>query len=261
MRVAVTRDGKTFDEPLVVPTPRDFEDGVRTLVGLARELSGGEQIKKVAGGIAGTLGTDRNILIHSPNNPEWMGKPVRATLEEKLGVPVRVENDAALAGLGEATFGAGKNFSIVAYVTVSTGIGGARIVERAIDPSAYGFEPGFQIVSMADGENGYLEKLSSGSALRKKYNMPAEDITDEAVWSEFEKILAVGLHNSILHWSPDVVVIGGAIAEKGKFFSVERVHDRVAHILHAFPTPMFTKAKLGDSGGLYGALSTLSLLQ
>ncbi|PIQ68645.1 MAG: hypothetical protein COV91_03065 [Candidatus Taylorbacteria bacterium CG11_big_fil_rev_8_21_14_0_20_46_11] len=259
MRVAVSHDGITLGAQKSLPTPRDFDEGVETLSRIAQELCDGNSLVKAVGGVAGTLDTDRNVLIHSPNNGGWKGKPLREALEKALGVPVRLENDAALAGLGEAVHGAGKGFSIVVYFTISTGIGGARIVEGNIDASAYGFEPGFQIIDMCDREAGYLEARASGSALRKKFGVPAEEITDEAVWKEFEQTLAVGIHNSLLHWSPDVVVLGGAIAEKGRFFSVERVHEHATQLLRVLPTtPVFKKAELGDDGGLYGGLALLS---
>lgn len=254
MRIAVSRDGATFGEPRIVPTPRDFNEGVEILGEISEELSEGGKIEKAVGGIAGII--DKGILVYSPNNEGWKGKPIQEASEKALGVPVRITNDAALAGLGEAVYGAGKGFPIVAYFTVSTGIGGVRIVDGKIDKGTYGFEPGAQIIDINDEKTGYLEGRVSGSALRKKFGKSAEDITDDAVWKEFEKILAVGIHNSILHWSPDVVVIGGAIALAEDFFSIKRVEQQVHELLQVFPTvPVFKKAELGDESGLRGAMA------
>jgi glucokinase len=55
-------------------------------------------------------------------------------------------------GLGEAVFGAGKGREIVVYMTISTGVGGARIVGGKIDASAMGFEPGHQIIDACGGK-------------------------------------------------------------------------------------------------------------
>lgn len=82
-------------------------------------------------------------------------------------------NDADLVGLGEAVYGAGKGYKVVAYFTVSTGVGGARIVNKRIDKGVFSFEPGWQYV-YGQGLNScnrqmydFLEFFVSGTALAK----------------------------------------------------------------------------------------------
>ncbi|HYA32141.1 MAG TPA: ROK family protein, partial [Thermodesulfovibrionales bacterium] len=228
----------------------------------AQELSAGQKIRAAAGGVAGPLDREKTRLVRSPHVSGWIGKPLKEELQRILGAPVYLENDAAMAGLGEAAYGEGKGKRIVVYVTVSTGVGGARIVDGEIDTSAMGFEPGHQII---DGGGtlcpecksvpGYLERCVSGSAIERRYGKKADEIDDPKVWDEAARFLAYGLNNSIVHWSPEVVILGGSVMQK---IPLGRVREYLTDILKIFPEPpLIRKAVLGDFVGLYGALQFL----
>jgi predicted NBD/HSP70 family sugar kinase len=261
-RIAISEDGETFGEPKIIDTPKDFDEGMRVLGNSARELSGGKTFTGAAGGISGTLSRDRSIFLRGPHLPGWNGKHVKKALEESLGCPAYIENDTAIVGLGEAAAGAGKGHEIVAYITVSTGVGGCRIVGGKVDVSAMGFEPGHQVID-ADGTLcrstvcGFgldLEGAISGSAVTERYGKKPYEITDDAFWEEMARVLAFGLNNTIVHWSPDIVVIGGSMMKKVGI-PVERVRAHLKGILTIFhEPPPIEHSALGDIGGLYGAL-------
>ena len=128
MRVALSRDGSALDEVKSVPTPARFDEGVDTLLRVAREVLGAHTPVAVVGGIGWVLDKSRSHIFRSTkaNLLDWNDKPLRGELEKRLNAPVRLENDSVLAALGEAVRGAGKGHNIVAYYTVSTGVGGAR---------------------------------------------------------------------------------------------------------------------------------------
>ncbi len=264
MRIAVSRDGVTFDEPRIVPTPKDFDAGMLALRNLATELLGGATPIAAGGGIAGTLSKDRKHFLVGAHLQGWNGKPIAAALETAFGCPVFVENDTAIVGLGEAVAGSGKGHRICAYVTVSTGVGGVRIVEESIDVSASGFEPGHQIIDAGGGlksQSGYvggmgidLEGYISGTAITERYGKKPYEITDPAFWDDMARLLAFGLANTIVHWSPDVIVLGGSMM-KQIGIPVDRVRAHLKGILHIYPElPLIEHSALGDIGGLYGAL-------
>lgn len=262
MRIAVSRDGATFGTPKIVSTPKDFDEGMRTLKGEALLLADGEKITALGGGIAGALSRDRSTFLNGPHLGGWNGKPIKKTLEDLFGAPAFIENDTAIVGLGEAVVGAGKGHSIVAYVTVSTGVGGARIVDGRIDVSAIGFEPGHQIID-ADGTlckatvcglGLDLEGAVSGTAIFLRYNKKPKEITDEKFWDEMARVLAFGLNNTIVHWSPDIVVIGGSMMNQIGI-PVDRVRAHLKGILRIYPElPLIEHSALADVGGLHGAL-------
>lgn len=264
-RIAFSADGKGFGRPKVIQTPGDFKEGLRLLGKEAAELSKGRKIRAAAGGIAGPLDRKKTRLVNSPHLSGWIGKPLKKEIGRILDTPVYLENDAAMAGLGEATSGPGKKKRIVVYMTISTGVGGVRIVDGEIDKGAIGFEPGHQIID-ADGTlcpecksvPGYLERYVSGSAIEMRYKKRPYEITDPRVWKEAARFLAYGLNNTIVHWSPDIVILGGSVVEK---IPLDEVRRHLKKSLKIFPEPpMIRKSTLGDFGGLYGALHFLNSL-
>lgn len=251
MRLALSKDGRGFDKQKTVPTPQSFKEAVTQLKLISSELSEGEKIKAAVGGAR----RPHNTIL-----PDWVNKPLKEELENALGSPVFLENDTALVGLGEAVKGAGRVHAIVAYVTVSTGVGGVRIVNSRIDQNALGFEPGHQVIVVDGalcgcGGKGHLESYVSGSAIERTYRQKPEAISDPSVWDELAKYLAIGLNNTIVHWSPEVVVLGGSMIVGEPGISIEKVQSYLGKTLRVFPEcPKLVKAELGDSGGLYGAL-------
>jgi predicted NBD/HSP70 family sugar kinase len=218
----------------MIPTPQDFSDFITVFRDSLAKIKGENNIDKVIGGLPGVLDEDRKSLVYSPNLSDWVGKPVKNELTRISGSEVTLENDAALAALGEANFGAGKDFNIVAYLTVSTGVGGARIVDKKIDKKVFGFEPGHQIISIDTSDNfADLESLVSGAGLLKSYHKKAEDIDDKKIWDKVSKYLAIGLNNTIVHWSPDIVVLGGALINNGKI-SIDNLKSKLIKILKLY---------------------------
>lgn len=264
MRLAVSRDGESFGETKVLETPQDFSEGMLLFERAALNLAGGKKLKAAAGGIAGPLDRNKEKLVNSPNISGWIGKPLKESIQKAIGAPLYLENDTAIVGLGEAIVGAGKGEAIVAYITVSTGVGGARIVDGKIDRNVYGFEPGHQIIDPAGclcpicGTSGHLEGHVSGTALEGHYHKKPYEISDPKIWEEEAKWLAYGLNNTIVHWSPHIAVLGGSMITKEPGISIERVRHHLKNILLIFPEiPRLVKAELGDTGGLHGALAFL----
>lgn len=260
MRVVSADRKKFLAEPVIVNTPKNFYDGIETLKNIINNLANGTPVEAIVGGVAGVLNPEKTGLAKSPNLGEWVGGDIKKALMETFNVPVSIENDSAFVGLGEATYGAGRNSSIVVYLTISTGVGGARIVNGVIDENALGFEPGHQIIDPDNTlcpscEGNDLEAYVSGASIEKRFGKKPYDIHDEKVWDEIAKFLAYGLANTLVHWSPDIVVLGGSMM-KEVGIPIPAVKKHLAEILKIFPTiPEIKKAELDDFGGLYGALS------
>lgn len=259
-RVAMTRNGRSFGRSVIVPTPGHFGDGVAALVHAAQKLGGSQSLTRVVGGIAGTFDRGRGHLVQSPLFG-WIGKPLRSTLAKHFRVPVTLENDSALVGLGEATFGSGRGFRIVAYLTVSTGVGGARIVDGKIDANALGFEPGHQILDLHGspcaqcGHLGDLQSLIGGRELEARVGRPPKRIRSRRVWDEEAHVLSLGLVNATVFWSPEVIVLGGSMFKKPGI-AIPRVRQFFGEHLRVFPkAPKLVRGTLGEFGGLFGALT------
>lgn len=264
-RVSATRDCTDFvGEPIVYDTPENFSEGIDELKKAAEKLSQGEKIKALAGGIAGPLDKDKKSLINSPNLPKWIDKPLHDEISSVFGVSVFIENDSAVVGLGEAHHGAGKGFAIMAYITISTGVGGVRIIDGKIVRSVLGFEPGHQIID-ADHSmcpkcvSGEFDEMVSGTATERRFGMKAYEVKDKRVWDEELPLwVSYGLVNTILHWSPNVVVLGGSMIVGDPVINIEQIQKNVKKHLSIFPEiPEIKKAELNNIGGLYGAMVLL----
>ena len=84
-------------------------------------------VRGIGIGSPGPLNPATGVVIFAPNL-KWHNVPVKDMVEGELGIPVYLENDANLAGLGELKFGAGQGAKNMVYMTVSTGIGGGIII-------------------------------------------------------------------------------------------------------------------------------------
>jgi len=257
MRLALSKDGESFAEPKVVETPKDFDVAMNVFKEIADDLSSGDKIDLVVGGMRGPFNKEKTMIVNSSVLPLWDNKPLKEELEKIVGAPVVLENDTALVGLGEMHNGAGQGVEIGVYITVSTGVGGARFVNGEIDENRFGFEPGHQIIDIKEGGDPVsLENLVSGTALEKRMGKKAREVTDPKIWDELAHYLAYGLYNIILQWSPDVVVLGGAMIIGDPAIDVEVVKKYLTEINTKFPElPEIKKAKLEDFGGLHGALA------
>lgn len=259
-RLGVSEDANTVTDYSIVDTPTDFETAMKLYQETATQIISGRHVENAAVGIAGVLDKEKKILVKSPNLSTWENKPLGKGLQQILGCEVVLENDAGLAGLGEVFFGAGRNTSIVTYITVGTGVGGTRIVDGKIDRRVHGFEPGHQILDVSGSVMGNvadLEMLVAGSGLKKRLNMPAEEIKDPAVWDQVTKYLAYGIHNTVLHWSPELVIMGGGLIESNAI-SIDGLNKHLGEITKMFPeVPRIVKSELGETAGLYGALQML----
>ena len=253
-RIAASNDLSAFDQPVIFDTPKNYEAAIELITLKAIEVAKGDAINLIGGGVAGPLTKDKQSLAEDINFPGWGGKPICGDLWTHLGANVYLENDAALCGLGEAEYGSGRNAKIVAYITISTGVGGVRIVDKQVDVTAMGFEPGWQVIS-ADGK--YAQDLLSGAAVEKQLGKKPYEITSLEFWDEKAKVLAYFLNNITVMWSPDVIVVGGSMM-KEVGISVPMTEKYLKDILKIFPLPpILRKAALGDIGGIYGAMEFL----
>lgn len=264
-RVAVSEDLQSYEKTMKFNTPLNFNEGISQIVSAVQELTS-KDIRGVGVGIRGVLNHDKTGIVRDPGKvlTAWEDQPLAEELQKALSASVYVENDAALVGMGETHFGAGDGEEIVVYLTVSTGVGGAKIEHGRVDEYRYGFEPGHQILDidhtiLGDDEEPTLENLVSGTALEKRFGMKPYDIPQkDAVWDQLAEYLAHGLRNTILYWSPDVIVLGGSMIVGDPRILLNDIISHTASVLDdVMPMPAIVDATLGDEGGLYGAMALL----
>ncbi|HVB23473.1 MAG TPA: ROK family protein [Ktedonobacteraceae bacterium] len=125
----------------------------------------------------GPLDHRTGIVFEPPNMPGWNRVPLRDLFAERFHVPVYVENDANSCCLGEHMFGAGRGYSMIVYMTISTGIGGGVIINGEIMEGASGIaaELGHMTIDRYGerctcGNIGCLEYIASGTAIARHAN-------------------------------------------------------------------------------------------
>lgn len=262
-RVAVSQDLKTLSETKSFDTPTEFDDGIEAIVSAVKELTK-TPLSAISGGIRGQINDDKTSLLYDNVLTDWIDKPLAETLKRKLHAEVYLENDAAVAGLGEAHFGAGKGFEIVAYHTVSTGVGGVKIERGLIDDYRNGFEPGHQVLDidhtiLGEDVEPTLENLVSGASVEQRMGVKPYDIPQsDTIWDQLALYLAHGLRNTILYWSPDVIVLGGSMIVGDPRILLDDIISHTNEVLGAnIECPLIVDATLSDEGGLYGAMASL----
>lgn len=256
-RLALATSKKKIDKVKIFATPENFEAGINLITDKSLSLTNGKKIKAIYGGLPGPLDRKKTKLVNAPNLPKWVNKLFKDKLSQKLKAPINLENDAVLAGLGEANYGAGQGYKIVAYLTISTGVGGARIVKGKVDDNNFGFEPGHQIINFSAPKGSQtLENNISGSYLANKYKKPAYKIKDYKILQKQAKLLAYGLNNITVLWSPEVIILGGSLMKSIKLNLVKRYLKQTIDIFPLIPD--IKKSKYQDLSGLYGALSLIN---
>jgi glucokinase len=156
-------------------TPSTDVDAIMNAVeDVVAELTRRYPVTAVGIGAAGWIANDRSTVMFAPNLA-WRDEPLRARLTERLGSPVRVENDGATAAWGEHRFGAGRGVDDLAVVTVGTGIGAGWILGGQLYRGGYGVaaEPGHVRVvpdgiRCGCGNRGCWEQYASGRALERE---------------------------------------------------------------------------------------------
>ncbi len=263
-RVSRSEDLEHFEEPVKFETPPTYREGLVALSQAIESLTRSHGITGIAGGIRGPLNFEKTGIVSETKLHDWVGRNIVKDLEDRYHVPVVLENDTATVGLGEAVFGAGKGHDIVAYHTVSTGVGGARIVDGRIDRANMGFEPGHQDLDLDRSILGKriphtLENLVSGTALESRRGVkPYEIPQDDHVWDELALYLAHGLKNTIVYWSPQIIVLGGSMIVGEPRILLADIQRHTKEVLgDLVPCPELVDAAFRDDGGLYGAMALL----
>lgn len=132
-----------------------------------------DQVAGVGAGIPGFMDVDEGFVKLSVNLP-LKNVPVRKILEERLGKPVKIDNDANVAALGESWSGAGKGVPIIVAYTLGTGVGGGIVVKGQIlqGSSGMGGElghmsvvPDLEAIQCNCGHMGCLETVSSATGV------------------------------------------------------------------------------------------------
>lgn len=194
----------------------------------------------------------------------WRDTPLPELVQAAVGVPAIMDNDANVGAMGEAGFGAGRGFSPLFYMTLSTGIGGGIYQEGRVwrGADSYAGEIGHINIrpdgpACLCGSNGCYERMCCGLWLERDYGRSAKELMqDPAFVSGYVADLARGLKAAIMLLNPARVVIGGGISKAGDaLFGPLREELRRQITGWSRARIDVVPAALGDDSVLYGALA------
>ena len=162
---------------------------IRQIEALDYSVCGGiSGVEGIGIGVPGPVDTVKGVMIMATNLPGFENYPICQKLADRFNLPTFIDNDANVAGLAEALLGAGKGLPIVYYVTISTGIGGALIVDGKLVSGGRGHAG--EIGNIIVKNNGYkfgglnpgaAEGEASGTAItRKGKEILGEDVVKHA---------------------------------------------------------------------------------
>ena len=236
----------------------------------------------------GPLDPKTGVVLNPPNVPCWRNYPLAAEVERVFGVPARVDNDANAAGLAEALWGAGVGYTNVFYATLGTGIGTGIVFDRKIYHGRTGSaaEGGHMTIDYHGpqcpcGKRGCIETLASGPNIARGARArlaptsrivqlagSLEQVRSEHVGQAFREgdavatevltetahLLTVWLGNIVDLLEPDVIVVGGGVAElMSSFFdSISKNLPHWSINQRAGEIPLLM-ARYGADAGIAGA--------
>ncbi len=279
-----------------VPTQigEQLADCIITLADLLVGATGKVYSSLVGVGVCspGIIDSENGVIVFS-GNLKLKNYPLKALLEDKLGIPVKVGNDANSAALGEAKFGAGKGYKDSILVTLGTGVGGGIIIDGKIfeGNKGAGAEVGHMVIERGGhlctcGRRGCFEVYCSARALTARTKWAMEEDTGSEMWKAYDyntadgrtpfefmvsdrsarqvvewyiKHLACGLANLANIFRPQIIMIGGGVAAQGSRLTIplqKEFDNELFGGTDYAPVPIAC-ATLGNRAGAYGAAALL----
>lgn len=231
---------------------------------IAREWAAIRPFDRCGVGFGGPVDYPSQTVALSTHVGGWQNFPLVSHLRERLAVPVVMDNDANVGGLGEANYGAGQGFIPLFYMTLSTGIGGGIITQNGVYRGAdsYAGEIGHMTIRPGGprclcGAEGCFERLCCGLWLEHDYGRPAKELMDDPAFvRSYVVSLALGLKACIMLLNPARIVIGGGISKAGDKLFVPLREEMKTHMTSWSRARVdIVPATLGDDSVLYGALA------
>ena len=237
---------------------------LRQVGSLAREWQSGLKLDRCGIGFGGPVNFAEQRVSVSTHVGGWRDFRLTAYLQELLGIPAIMDNDANTGALGEAFYGAGKGCSPLFFMTLSTGIGGgiydAGTIFRGAD--SFAGEIGHLTIrpdgpQCLCGAYGCFERMCSGLSLQRDYGRTAKELLQEPAFvKRYVVDLALGLKACIMLLNPARIVIGGGISKAGERLFGPLRAELGRQITHWSGARVeVVPAELGDDSVLYGALA------
>ena len=266
-------------------------ENAATLVMRLLEKSGisKDQIVGAGMGFPGFIDSKNGIVVYS-NNVRLSDFPVVEIMQEKLGLKVKVANDANVAALGEKMFGAGKEYNDMVMITLGTGVGAGIIIDGKLFEGnrSAGAEIGHMLLvhggeQCTCGRKGCFEAYSSATALIRDTRRAMQNHKDSLMWeigsidnvtgktpfdyakrdkyaaevvNNYIEMLGSALTDIANIFRPEAIIIGGGVCAQGDNLIVplkQKIQSELFGADFGSPEVVLRIAELGNKAGLLGA--------
>ncbi|MDZ7331187.1 MAG: ROK family protein [candidate division KSB1 bacterium] len=248
--------------------------------------SRGETVVAIGIGSPGCVDFETGQLLGStPNFVDWTNAPIKKRFEERFHVPTWVDNDANMMALAESRKGAGRGYRSVLCATLGTGIGGGMVINGELYRGSHysAAEIGHIVIEIDGrpcncGNRGCLEAYAAAPAIVDRYRKKLkrfgvmfdieglntetiflkaqlnEDLAKETILETCD-YLGTGLASVANVIDPDLIILGGGVAEAGNEF-IQRIEQAVKqNAIGAIAEKIrVVKAMLNVDAGIIGAI-------
>ena len=240
-------------------------------------------------GFPGFIDSKNGIVVYS-NNVRLSDFPVVEIMQAKLGLKVKVANDANVAALGEKMFGAGKEYNDMVMITLGTGVGAGIIIDGKLFEGnrSAGAEIGHMLLvhggeQCTCGRKGCFEAYSSATALIRDTGRAMQNHKDSLMWeigsidnvtgktpfdyakkdkyaaevvNNYIEMLGSALTDIANIFRPEAIIIGGGVCAQGDNLIVplkQKIQSELFGAEFGSPEVVLRIAELGNKAGLLGA--------
>jgi glucokinase len=251
-----------------------FAHGLAT----AGQQAHGEGVLGVGLVIPGIIDEERGVAL-AALNVEWRGDPIADRLSRLVGLPAVLGHDARSAGLAEGLWGSARGTRDFLFIALGTGVGAAVVLDGKPYFRSFGAGGEFGHMTVNGygpdcvcGRTGCVEAYAGGRSISRRYmarvnatrpisgkevmeRMRAGDRLARQVWGDAVWALATAIVNSVVLLSPDVVVIGGGVAESGRLLFdplIAEIGDQIPAFHQKAPPPIL-RARFRKRAGIVGA--------
>jgi glucokinase len=280
--VAAIVDERGLAGPVeTIATPvTSADDLIAAVVSLVQRVAGAGSIEGLGVGVAGLVDRESRTVLFAPHLP-LTHEPFADRLEQRVGVPVALENDNTAAAWGEWLIGAGVGSDPMVFVGLGTGIGGGVVLDGRLQRGATGLAGEFGHLpfdprgpACACGAVGCWEVFASGNALGRGSALlsiagsvagitgrhvsaaaAAGDALAGEVMENVGRDLGIGLAGLVAAYDPSLVVVGGGLSAMGDALLVPAqaaLNERVIGAGYRTTVPVVA-GRFGPQASLVGA--------
>ncbi|BAC12736.1 sugar kinase [Oceanobacillus iheyensis HTE831] len=273
LKYGVVYEDMTLFETNKLKTPNSLEGLLRAMKEISVLYKGVNGVAvSCPGAVSGEgiiKGSSALHYLHGPN--------VKRLIEDRLNVPIFMENDAHCAGYAEFWKGAAKGRKDVLVMVLGTGIGGAVFKNAELHKGAnlHGGEFGYMLLnSEVQDSNDVWSRVASTKALvrvvAERKNIDVDSLTGEQIFTmaeagdevclqaldRFYHLLAVGIYNLQYIYDPEVILLGGGISAREDL--IKKIDEKLDGILAvvdlAKVKPNIEACKFKQNANLFGAV-------